>query len=38
MEGDGKPGEQRDRTCSFLSDVPGPLVSVGGTWARPSEK
>ena len=31
--------EGGERTCSFFfSDVPGPPVSMGGTWARPSEK
>ena len=32
MEGDGKPGAGRDRTCCFLSDAPGLPVSVGGAW------
>ena len=30
MEGDGKPGVGRDRTCCFLSDAPGLPISVGG--------
>ena len=39
MEGDGKPGGGRENLLLFFfSDVPGPPVSMGGTWARPSEK
>ena len=32
MEGDGKPGAGRDRTCCFPSDAPGLPISVGGAW------